>query len=45
MNDILRAIIPLIGVFFGLLAVIKFYVDRIEDKINKIEEKIDKITK
>lgn len=45
MNETLRNILPITAMFFGLLAIIKFYINRIENKIERIENKIDKLNK
>ncbi len=45
MNETLREVLPIMGMFFGLLSIIKFYASRIERKIDKIESEIDKIIK
>ena len=52
LNETLRSLLSLMGMFLGLLSIIRFYasrmeqkIDRLLDKVEKLENEIDKLTK
>lgn len=45
MNNILIATLPLIGMFLGLTAIVKYHFSKLEKRITELENKINKLEK
>lgn len=41
MSDILRSLLPILGMFLGLLSIVRYYIVQLKDEIKKLEKRIE----